>query len=63
MDDSKGSDGKYFVAALGTPPQWRRFAGDVLDRPDLLTDERSHRGTARVKNKVPLAIVRFEVFG
>ena len=46
----KGSDGKYFVVALGLNAQWKRFAEHALKRPDLLSDERSNRGTARRAN-------------
>jgi crotonobetainyl-CoA:carnitine CoA-transferase CaiB-like acyl-CoA transferase len=47
----KASDGRYFVVALGLPIQWKRFAKQVLERADLITDERSARGMARLKNK------------
>ena len=47
----KASDGKYLVVALGSSDQWRRYAKLVLLRDDLLTDDRTKTGMARLRNK------------
>ncbi|MBJ7610027.1 MAG: CoA transferase [Candidatus Dormibacteraeota bacterium] len=48
------TDGKTVNVGVHTPGQWRAFCTRVLDRPDLIEDERYHTNERRVANRATL---------
>ena len=47
----RGSDGRYFVVAIGTEPQWRRLLGVLGADEELGQDARFADNAARIQNR------------
>jgi itaconate CoA-transferase len=55
-------DGSEVVIAIQNEREWVTFCGEVLGRPDIATDPRFNRNTARVANRPALDAAIDEVF-
>lgn len=58
----RGSDGGIFYLASGTDRLFARLAEDILERPDLLDDERYHTNSARIENRESLMALFRDLF-
>ncbi|MFN4090255.1 MAG: CaiB/BaiF CoA transferase family protein [Alphaproteobacteria bacterium] len=56
-----GADGPFFLTIGGERP-WRRLAGELLNRPDLLNDPRFATNAARVANDAELCALLNAIF-
>ena len=57
----KGSDGKYFVIAVGNDVLWKKFC-DAVGVPQLKDDERFVSNSSRVKNRSELVTQLANIF-
>lgn len=55
------ADGAYVMLTVGNEAQWARFC-EVLNRADLLSDERFNYGIGRIKNRDALILILQAVF-
>ncbi len=60
-DVYQAADGPFVLACV-TEAQFRKLCTDVIDRPDLLADERFARNPARLKNVAELARILGDIF-
>lgn len=61
-DVYEAADGAFVLACV-TEAQFRSLCNNVIDRPDLLADERFARNPARLKNVVELRRTLNDIFG
>ena len=59
----RGGDGRLFSLAVLSPEHWRAFSRDVVERPELLQDERYETNAGRVENRHELERVLEDAFG
>lgn len=58
----QASDGSYVNLAVLSDDHWRRFCEDVIERPELVDDERFERNVDRVEHRAELeALVEEEI--
>ena len=60
-DVYEASDGSFVLACV-TEPQFRNLCNEVIDRPDMLLDERFANNKARLQNVVELRRILGEIF-
>ena len=57
------ADGHTILLAIQNEPEWERFCRTVLERPDLVVDERFARNSRRVDHRDELDVIVAECIG